>query len=81
MDTVLESVARTGRLLIVHEATKYAGIGAEVAAAVAEAGFHSLKCPIRRLAPDRREYPPADFADDYVISAEKIADELLVMTK
>ena len=81
MDTVLESVAKTGRLLIVHEATKYAGIGAEVAAAVAEHGFDSLRCPIRRLAPDRREYPPADFEHDYLIGVREITDEVQVMMK
>jgi pyruvate dehydrogenase E1 component beta subunit len=81
MDTVLQSVARTGRLLIVHEATKYAGIGAEVAAAVAENGFDSLRCPIHRLAPDRREYPPADFENDYLIGVREITDEVLVMMK
>ncbi|CAL9336051.1 Pyruvate dehydrogenase E1 component subunit beta [Streptomyces sp. enrichment culture] len=81
MDTVLESVARTGRLLIVHEATKFAGIGAEVAAAVAEHGFDSLRCPVRRLAPDRREYPPADFENDYLIGVREITDEVLVMMK
>jgi 2-oxoisovalerate dehydrogenase E1 component beta subunit len=81
MDAVLESVARTGRLLIVHESAKYAGIGAEVAASVAEAGFETLNHPIRRLAPDRRDYPPADFADEYLISVRQIMDEVLVMTK
>jgi pyruvate dehydrogenase E1 component beta subunit len=81
MDTVLESVARTGRLLIVHEATKFAGIGAEVAAAVAEHGFDSLRCPVRRLAPDRREYPPADYENDYLIGVREITDEVLVMMK
>ncbi|WP_454337117.1 alpha-ketoacid dehydrogenase subunit beta [Streptomyces glaucescens] len=81
MDTVLESVARTGRLLIVHEATKFAGIGAEVAAAVAEHGFDSLRCAVRRLAPDRREYPPADFENDYLIGVREITDEVLVMMK
>lgn len=79
MDTVLESVTRTGRLLIVHESPKFAGIGAEVAASVVEHGFGALKCPVRRLAPDRREYPPADLENDYLISAEEIMDEILVM--
>lgn len=81
MHTVLESVTRTGRLLIVHESPKFAGIGAEVAASVAENRFGALKCPTRRLAPGRREYPPADLEHDYLISAEQITNEMLVMTK
>jgi 2-oxoisovalerate dehydrogenase E1 component len=47
---VLESVARTGRCLIVHEDTLTAGFGAEVAAVVAERAFRSLEAPVERLA-------------------------------
>ncbi|MFG2346791.1 alpha-ketoacid dehydrogenase subunit beta [Streptomyces phaeochromogenes] len=81
MDTVLGSVARTGRLLIVHEGSKDVGIGAEIAAAVAERGFDALRGPVRRLAPDRRAYPPADFEKGYLIGVQEIKDEVLVMTK
>jgi 2-oxoisovalerate dehydrogenase E1 component beta subunit len=49
-DTVLTSVAKTGRLLIVHEDNISFGVGAEVAAVVAEEAFYDLDCPIRRLA-------------------------------
>ncbi|MFI1018286.1 alpha-ketoacid dehydrogenase subunit beta [Streptomyces sp. NPDC020965] len=81
MHTVMESVARTGRLLIVHEGSKDVGIGAEIAASVAEHGFDALHGPIRRLAPDRRAYPPADFEKDYLIGVQEIKDEVLVMTE
>ncbi|WP_432157274.1 MULTISPECIES: alpha-ketoacid dehydrogenase subunit beta [unclassified Streptomyces] len=81
LDTVMESVARTGRLLIVHEGSRDVGIGAEVAAHVAEHGFGSLRGPVRRLAPARRAYPPADFEKDYLIGVQQITDEVLVMTK
>jgi 2-oxoisovalerate dehydrogenase E1 component len=49
-DTVLASVAKTGRLLIVHEDNLSFGVGAEVAALVAEEAFYDLDAPIRRLA-------------------------------
>ena len=81
VDTILESVARTGRLLVVHEATRRGGIGAEVAAVVAEHGFHTLRCPVRRLAPGDRQHPPADLEHEYLISAEQIKKEILVMTR
>ncbi|WP_309095418.1 transketolase C-terminal domain-containing protein [Streptomyces sp.] len=81
MDTVMESVAGTGRLLIVHEGSKDVGIGAEIAAFVAEHGFGVLRAPVRRLAPARRAYPPADFEKDYLIGVRQITDEVLVMTK
>ena len=51
--TVLDSVRKTGRLVIVHEATRVCGFGAEVAAVVAEKAFDALKAPIQRVtAPD-----------------------------
>lgn len=46
---VLGSVRRTGRLVVVHEANRLGGVGAEVAATVAEQAFDSLKAPVRRL--------------------------------
>jgi pyruvate/2-oxoglutarate/acetoin dehydrogenase E1 component len=48
--TVCESVARTGRLLIVHEAVQDFGAGAEIAAQVGVEVFDLLRTPIRRLA-------------------------------
>jgi len=47
--TILASVAKTGRLLIMDEAFAPCGIGAEVAAVIADAGFNDLDAPIRRL--------------------------------
>jgi 2-oxoisovalerate dehydrogenase E1 component len=48
-ETILQSVHKTGRLLIVDEAFAPFGLGAEVAACVADAGFDDLDAPIRRL--------------------------------
>jgi len=47
--TVLESVAKTGRLLVVDEDYAPCGIGAEIAAQVADQGFNDLDAPVRRL--------------------------------
>ena len=47
--SILDSVAKTGRLLVVHEAVKRSGYGAEIASIVAEKGFSYLKAPIKRL--------------------------------
>ncbi|MHA7064542.1 alpha-ketoacid dehydrogenase subunit beta [Azospirillum argentinense] len=54
---VLDSVARTGRLLVVHEAVEVAGFGAEIAATVADALFGALKAPVRRLGAPRIPVP------------------------
>jgi pyruvate dehydrogenase E1 component beta subunit len=48
-ETVLASVAKTGRVLIVHEAVKQFGIGAEIAAVINEDLFGQLKKPVARL--------------------------------
>ena len=49
VDTILRSVAKTGRLLVVDEDFAHCGLGAEIAAQVAERGFDELDAPIRRL--------------------------------
>ncbi|MEL6961191.1 MAG: transketolase C-terminal domain-containing protein [Pseudomonadota bacterium] len=53
VETVLTSVKKTGRLLIVHEAVQVGGFGAEIAATVAEKAFADLKAPIKRLGAPR----------------------------
>jgi len=47
--TLLESVARTGRVVITHEAPLTAGFGAEIAAVIADEGFAHLRSPVRRV--------------------------------
>lgn len=49
MDTILESVEKTGRCVIVHEAPKHCGVGAEIAADLADEGIWHLKAPIKRV--------------------------------
>lgn len=47
--TLLRSVRKTGRLVVVHEAAAPCGVGAEIAALVSEQAFEALKSPVRRL--------------------------------
>jgi pyruvate dehydrogenase E1 component beta subunit len=49
-ETILESVRKTGRALVVHEAVKFGGIGAEIAAMIMEKAFYYLDAPVARLA-------------------------------
>ena len=49
-ETILQSVRKTGRLVVLHEATRTGGFGGEIAALVAEEAFGSLKAPIKRVA-------------------------------
>ena len=48
-ETVLESVTRTGRAVVVHEAPRTAGFGAEIAAQIYEQAFYSLLAPVERV--------------------------------
>ncbi len=48
--TILDSVARTSRALVLYEASRTGGIGGEIAARIAEEGFEYLDAPVRRLA-------------------------------
>lgn len=49
LDTLLKSVEKTGKLLIVHQACKEGGFGAEIASKVMEEGFYYLDAPVKRL--------------------------------
>lgn len=73
--TVLASVTRTGRAVIVHEAAGPCGVGAEVAAIVAEKAFSALKAPVARLTgPDAPAAASFPLEAAYVPSAGRIAD-------
>ena len=73
-ETVLSSVQKTGKALIVHEDTKAGGIGAEVAGIIAEDAFEYLDGPVTRLAgpevPAMPFAPPMEAA--FMLSTEKI---------
>ncbi len=57
--TIAESVSKTGRCVIVHEATRTSGFGAELAALVQEHCFYHLEAPIERVAGWDTPYPHA----------------------
>ncbi len=71
-ETILESVEKTGRLVIVHEAPKNCGVGAEVAATVAEKAIYSLKAPIGRITGYDIPMPLFKLEHDYMPSVERV---------
>jgi pyruvate dehydrogenase E1 component beta subunit len=73
-EIILESVRKTGKLLIVHEAVKNFGFGAEVAAVVAEEAFDYLDAPVVRVGAPFTPVPFSKKAEEaYIPSKEKIA--------
>ena len=76
--TILESLRKTRKLLIVHEDNKFGGIGAEISAMVVEEAFFDLDAPIRRLCgPD---VPAMGYAhaleDEFMISTDRMAQAM-----
>ncbi len=73
-DTILESVEKTGRLVIVHEAARSYGVGAEIAATVAEKGVYDLEAPVQRVTGYDTVMPLFRREMDYLPSVSRIVD-------
>lgn len=72
IDTVMESVRRTGRLIIAHEAPVFLGIGAELAARVSERCFFHLEAPVARVGGFGLPYPPSKIEHHYLPDVDRI---------
>ncbi|WP_428978689.1 alpha-ketoacid dehydrogenase subunit beta [Alicyclobacillus mengziensis] len=73
VDTILTSVNKTGRVLIVHEAVKAGGVGAEISALINEHALFSLEAPILRVTGYDTPYPVGSVEDDWLPNAIRIA--------
>jgi pyruvate dehydrogenase E1 component beta subunit len=71
-ETVLKSVQKTGRVVIVHEAPKTGGFGAELAATIAEEAILYLRGPIKRVAGYDVHVPLAKLVDYYLPGVKRI---------
>jgi pyruvate dehydrogenase E1 component beta subunit len=79
-ETILESVRKTGRVVIVHEAPKTCGFGAELAATIAGEGILYLRGPVMRVTGHDVHVPLAKLVDHYLPGIERIRkaiDEIL----
>ncbi len=74
LDPVYESVRRTGRCVVVHEAPGNLGLGAEIAARVTEECFYSLEAPVLRVTGFDTPYPPARLEDAYLPDLDRVLD-------
>ncbi|MCC3244808.1 alpha-ketoacid dehydrogenase subunit beta [Methylocystis sp. WRRC1] len=74
METILRSVEKTGRCVVVHEAPRTAGFGAEIAAEIAERALYSLLAPPRRVTGYDVVVPLARLENQYIPSIERIID-------
>jgi pyruvate dehydrogenase E1 component beta subunit len=74
LDPVFDSVRRTGRLIVVHEAAGNVGLGAEIAARVTEECFYSLEAPVLRVTGFDTPYPPARVEEEYLPDLDRVLD-------
>lgn len=74
LEPVVESVRRTGRLVVVHEAPSNVSVSAEVAARVTEAAFYSLEAPVLRVTGFDTPYPPSRLEESYLPDVDRILD-------
>jgi pyruvate dehydrogenase E1 component beta subunit len=72
--TVVESVRRTGRLIVVHEAPHSFGVGAEIAARVTEEAFYSLEAPVLRVTGYDTPYPPSRLEHEWLPNLDRVLD-------
>ena len=72
MDTILESVRKTGRCVVVHEAPRTAGFGAEIAAQLAERALYDLQAPVERVTGYDTHIPLFRLEMKYLPSVAKI---------
>jgi 2-oxoisovalerate dehydrogenase E1 component beta subunit len=71
-DALIASASRTGRMVVVHEAPEFLGVGAEIAATVTEAAFLHLEAPVLRCAGLNIPYPPARLEEVHLPSVDRV---------
>ncbi|WP_051792603.1 alpha-ketoacid dehydrogenase subunit beta [Amycolatopsis jejuensis] len=76
LETVSASVRRTGRAVVVHEASRFCGYGAEVAAQLSESCFHYLEAPVLRVGGLDIPYPAPNLEQHHLPSVDRILDAI-----
>jgi 2-oxoisovalerate dehydrogenase E1 component beta subunit len=73
-ETIFESVRRTGRCVVAHEAPVTGGLGAEIAARVTEECFYQLEAPVLRVGGFSAPYPPSRLEEHYLPDLDRVLD-------
>ena len=74
LPTLIESVKKTGRAIVVHEASSSGGVGGEIGLCLMQSCFYYLHAPILRVTGYDTPYPPSRIEDDYLPDADRILD-------
>ncbi|MGP7814822.1 alpha-ketoacid dehydrogenase subunit beta [Glutamicibacter soli] len=75
-DTITESVQKTGRLIVTHEAPTFGGLGGEIAARISERAFLSLEAPVLRVGGFHMPYPISKVESQYLPDIDKLLEAL-----
>jgi 2-oxoisovalerate dehydrogenase E1 component beta subunit len=73
-ETIVASVRRTGRCIVVHEAPVTGGLGAEIAARVTQECFYDLEAPVLRVGGFSVPYPPSRIEEYYLPDLDRVLD-------
>ncbi len=73
-ETIFASVRKTGRCVVVHEATVTGGIGGEIAARVSQECFYHLESPVLRVGGYSTPYPPSRIEEHYLPDLDRVLD-------
>ena len=74
IDTIVASVRKTGRLVVVHEASSFLGMASEISAQVTEQCFYELEAPVIRVGGANIPYPPSRMEDEFLPDLDRILD-------
>ncbi len=72
--TILESVRKTGRVVVAQEASQNVSLGSEIAATITERAFYSLEAPVLRVSGFDTPFPPAKLETIFLPDADRILD-------
>ena len=71
---ILASARKTGRVVVVHEASTFLGMGAEISALVTEQAFYQLEAPVLRVGGYNVPYPPSRIEEEFLPDLDRVLD-------
>src|SRR5699024_12630123 len=76
MATISDADTATGRAVVVHESSVFAGFGAEISAGLMEQTFLSLEAPVQRVGGYHMPYPPYQREQEYLPTVDRVVDRV-----
>ncbi len=73
-EAILGSVRKTGRAVVVHEASTFLGMGAEISALLTERAFYHLEAPVLRVGGYNVPYPPSRLEEEFLPDLDRVLD-------